>query len=60
MRHMRPKTRLLMAVLIIVGSAAYGMLVAADRALASAISSGYVAVLVTIFILTNVWKKPDE
>ncbi len=57
MLEMHPKTRLLLAVLIIIGSTAYGILVAFDRTLAAAISSGYVALLATIFILVNVWKK---
>lgn len=58
MQRMRPNLRLLMCAVIIVASAAYAVLVAQDPQTASAVSSGYIALLVSVFFLVNVWKKP--
>lgn len=58
MRRMKANTRLALSLAVIVLSAIYAVLVTKNPALASAIASGYVAVLLTIFLLVNVWKKP--
>lgn len=58
MLKMRPNARLLLCAVVIVGSALYAVLVVRDPQIASAISSGYVAVLLTTFFVINVWKKP--
>lgn len=55
---MRPSTRLWLIAGIIVLSAVYAVLVVEDRNLAAAISSGYVALLLTVTLVLNVWKKP--
>lgn len=55
---MSPSIRLRLVVVILVMSAIYAVMVAKDPAVAGAISSGYVAIVVTVFILVNVWKKP--
>lgn len=55
---MKPNLRLGLVALIIVGSALYGLLVVQSPTLASAVSSGYVAVVLTIFTLVNLWKTP--
>ena len=39
-------------------SAFFAVLVAKDPVLASAVSSGYVAILLIVFVAVNVWKKP--
>jgi hypothetical protein len=39
-------------------SALFAVLVVRDPQVASAISTGYVAVLLTAFVLANIWKKP--
>lgn len=55
---MRPSIRLLWCAFIIVGSALYGLLIVRDSALASAVASGYVAALLSVFVLINLWKRP--
>lgn len=55
---MKASFRLALVALIIVGSAIYGLIVAQDPALASAMASGYVAVVLSVFLLVNVWKRP--
>jgi len=47
-----------MAFLMISLSAIYAVLVAYDSGVASAIALGYVAVLLTVFLASNVRKKP--
>lgn len=55
---MTPKIRLALIAGVIVLSAAYAVLVTKNPATAAAIASGYIALLATVFILINVWKKP--
>lgn len=55
---MRPDIRLLLVAVIIVGSALYALLIVKDSALASAVASGYVAAMLTVFALVNLWKRP--
>jgi len=54
---MTPKYRLVLIVLVIVGSAAYAVLVKKDPATASAIAVGYVALLVSVITLIQIWRK---
>lgn len=58
MSRMRPSVRLYLTLALIVASAIYAVVVSRDPALASAIASGYVALIATILIVINVWKKP--
>ena len=58
MLAMRASVRLLLVAVIIVGSALYALLIVRNSALASAVASGYVAALLTVFTLVNLWKKP--
>lgn len=55
---MTSATRLKVCALLIVLSAVYAVLVARDPAIASAIASGYVAAVLTVVVLTTIWKKP--
>lgn len=55
---MTRNARLQLSIVMIVISAAYAVIVAKDPQVASAVAIGYVAVLITVTILTNVWKKP--
>jgi hypothetical protein len=55
---MTSTTRLRLSAVMIVLSAMYAVTVAKDPQIASAIASGYVAAVVTVFVLVNVWKKP--
>lgn len=57
MHRMRPSVRLAWCAVMIVGSALYGILVASDPRIASAVALGYVAVLLTIFVANEIWKK---
>lgn len=50
--------RLWAAVVLIVLSAGYAVLVKKDPNIASAIAAGYVALVVTAVLVLNVWKKP--
>lgn len=43
---------------LIVMSSAYAVLVKKDPDLAAAISTGYTALLLTVLLAINVWKKP--
>lgn len=43
---------------IIVFSAGYALLVKKDPSIAGAVATGYVALLLTVLLLLNVWKKP--
>jgi pilus assembly protein TadC len=54
---MLPNTRLILCAVIIIGSGLYALLVARDPDVASALMLGYVGVLLTIFVATEVWKK---
>lgn len=58
MLQMRASTRLFWCGVIIIASALYGLLIVRDPEFASAIATGYVAALLTIFIIVHVWKKP--
>lgn len=55
---MTPNNRLWLIATMIVISAGYAVLVKKDPGIASAIASGYVALLLTAVLLLNVWKKP--
>lgn len=55
---MTPRTRLGWIGGIIVLSAGYALLVKKDPGIAAAVASGYVAILLTVFLLLNLWKKP--
>lgn len=58
MRRMRPSIRLYLTLVVIVFSAAYAVVVTQNPALASAVASGYVALVVTVLVTINFWKKP--
>jgi 1,4-dihydroxy-2-naphthoate octaprenyltransferase len=55
---MTPNVRLRLIVATLALSTIYGVIVAQDQDLAQAIAVGYVAVLLTVFVLVNFWKKP--
>lgn len=55
---MSPSVRLRLVAVVLLMSAVYAVMVAKDPQVASAISSGYVAIVVTVIVLVNVWKKP--
>lgn len=54
---MQPKTRLRWCVVIIVGSAFYGVLVVKHEDIADHLMIWYVAVLLTLFVLNETWKE---
>jgi len=55
---MTPNTRLKLSAIMIMISAVYSVLVVQSPSTASAVASGYVALLLTVFALVNLWKKP--
>ncbi len=58
MRRMKPSTRLFWVAMIIIGSALYAMLIAWNRPLTTTLTVGYIAVILTIFVTNELWKKP--
>lgn len=60
MQQMKPRTRLSWAVVLVVASIIYAILVAVDSHIAQAVMLGYVALLLTIFFLNEVWQKHDR
>ena len=57
---MGPNTRLRMSIFMIVFSAVYAVLIAEDRDLAEVVAVGYIALLLTVFIIINMWKKDHD
>lgn len=55
---MKANTRLALSLVMIIGSALYGLLIAEDRGFAEAVAVGYIALLLTLFFATNLWKRP--
>lgn len=55
---MSSSTRLKLSIVMIVLSMLFAVLIAQSPQIASAVATGYVAVLLTVILLTNVWKKP--
>jgi hypothetical protein len=55
---MSSSTRLKLSVVMIMLSVFFAVLVAQNPPVASAVATGYVAVLLTFFVLANTWKKP--
>lgn len=55
---MNSSTRLVSSVVIILMSVIYGVIIAADPDVAAAIAVAYVSILLTVLLITNVWKKP--
>ena len=51
-----PRTRLMICAAVIVLSAGYGVLITKDPDFAQAIMLGYVGILLTIFVLVEVWR----
>jgi hypothetical protein len=59
MHLMSASLRLFLCGVIILVSAVYAVLVASDPSFASAVASGYVAVVVTVILVVNIWKKGE-
>lgn len=55
---MRARIRLQWVMVMIVISMFYGALIAYDSSIASAVAVGYIALVLTIFVVINIWKKP--
>jgi hypothetical protein len=58
MHVMGSNCRLALCGIIIVGSALYSVLVVEDPRLAETLAIGYIAILLTVFTVVNIWKKP--
>lgn len=56
-QKMGPNTRLRLSVVMIVLSAIYAGLIVQDRDLAGIVAIGYIALLLTLIVLTNLWKR---
>lgn len=57
---MKPSTRLFWVAVIIVGSAMYAVFVSWDRQATIVVTLGYIAIVLTLFVINEVWKKPHD
>lgn len=57
---MGPNARLRWSIFMIVFSASYAMLIVEDRDLAEVVAVGYIALLLTVFAIVNIWKKHHD
>lgn len=55
---MTARNRLYAIAGLIVLSSGYALLVKKDPGVAAAVASGYVAILVTVLLVINLWKRP--
>lgn len=55
---MSSSTRLILSVAMIILSAFFAVLITRSPQVASDTATVYVAVLLTVFVLVNTWKKP--
>lgn len=56
---MKPQTRLKWVVVVITASIAYTFLVILDSDVAQALMLGYVGLLLTVFVVNEVWKSHE-
>lgn len=56
-QQMTPNTRLRLVAIMIMLSAIYAVLIVADREIAGVIAVGYIAIILTVFVLVNAWKS---
>lgn len=54
---MRPKIRLHLSLVVVVISAIFGLLVLFERDIADDIALWYVPTVITMILLTNLWKR---
>jgi apolipoprotein N-acyltransferase len=57
---MAPRLRLFWCGVTIFGSLLYGILISINPRVASAIMLGYIAALLTIVVVVDIWKKPHD
>lgn len=57
MPKMKASVRLALCLVMIIGSALYGLLINYDPTIAEAVALGYVAFLLTVFVAVNMWKS---
>lgn len=57
---MGPSARLRWSIFMIAFSAIYAVLIVKDPDLASAVAVGYIALLLTVFTIVNIWKKHHD
>lgn len=60
MRQMGPRARLFWVAVMILGSAMYGVLISYNPRIASSIALGYIALILSIFIAIELWKRPHD
>jgi hypothetical protein len=56
----KANTRAFLIAALIIFSAGYASLIGQDEELARTLALGYIAVVITIILLIQVWKKPNE
>jgi hypothetical protein len=56
---MRPRTRLGWIGVLLIGSMGYTMLIAIDPELARTVGVGYIAIVLTIFVANELWRKHE-
>lgn len=55
--RMTPRHRLILCAVMILISASYAVLVAKNLELAKAVALGYIAVMLTLIAIINIWKR---
>lgn len=58
MLQMNPRLRLWACVVMILVSAGYAVLVAKNLEIAKAVALGYIALMLTLIVIVNLWKRP--
>lgn len=57
---MTPSTRLFWVAVTIIGSSIYALMVSWNRPLITTLTVAYIAVILTIFVANELWKKPPR
>lgn len=60
MNKLRANLRLFLCAFLIVGSALYGVLIAENPRIAADVMLGYIALVLTVLAVTEIWKKPPS
>jgi hypothetical protein len=56
---MTANTRLAVCAVVIILSAVYALILEQDQGLAEAVALGYIAVVLTLMFILNVWKRSE-
>lgn len=57
---MTPRTRLKWVGILLILSFGYGVLISISPALARTVAMGYIGIMLTVLVLVEVWKAPQD